>query len=534
MAGFWSMVGLVIKSLITGNETVENDEDTAEEIAAEDTSYVYAIARFSAAKPAVAGGPQASDQFANLIAANLTKIPESRAIRIEQYFSPNPDAVDPFQAMREAQLVVLNTGKRADADAIFWGQQDPATGDLDVHLVSEPLVSSLYDLMLPMTYVFKQPDHPDVAEALRILLAAALLLQSRGGEQRLLHISRLSSCLENFQDRINQGDKLATVGSGVAIAYAFGVFMLTETGDRSYCASALKVLEPQIRRILTDAGDAPTKEVAMQRKASAGLLGEAKQHKEEATNEAEVRAEDLIARISDFSKINARSTAVLALYGGLANWSLIGSLKSGTGAVATGIWQLLERRFEQSVGSPVACALAICKLGEAMVASGKDAEDAKMVDNAGAQYRRALGMINNRTHAPLYSLTAYGLAESIVTSAAIKDVSIPDTQVVPVFQAALKVCARRDHPYIWGRIMFALATVQLTNGASQKDMDLLTSARRGFSQAYEAFGDAGAKGAARAASGGYARSENTLSQLGHLKAVMDATGGDDAVKAPAS
>ncbi len=533
MAGFWSMVGLVIKSLITGNETVEYDGETAEEIAAEDTSYVYAIARFSAAKPALAGGPLPSDGFAEMIAASLTKIPESRAIRVEQYFAPNPDTIDPFQAMREAQLVVLNTGKRADADAIFWGQQDPATGDLDVHLISEPLVSSLYDLMLPITYVFRQPDHPDVAEALRILLAAALLLQSRGGEQRLLHISRLSSCLENFQDRINQGDKLTAVGSGVVIAYAFGVFMLTETGDRSYCASALKVLEPQIRAILTNAGETP-KEIVKQRKASAGLLGETKQHKEEVAKLEEVRAEDLIARISDFSKINARSTAVLALYGGLVNWSLIGNLKARSGAVATGIWQLLERRFEQSVGSPVACALAICKLGEAMVASGKDAEDAKMVDEAGAQYRRALGMINNRTHAPLYSLTAYGLAESIVSSAAIKDVSIPDTQVVPVFQAALKVCARRDHPYIWGRIMFALATVQLTNGGLHKDMELLTSARRGFSQAYEAFVDAGAKGAARAASGGYTRSENALSQLGHRKAIMDATGGDDAVKAPAS
>ncbi|MEQ9565333.1 MAG: hypothetical protein RLN85_05860, partial [Pseudomonadales bacterium] len=199
MAGFWSMVGLVIKSLITGNKTVENDEDTAEDRAAEDTSCVYAIARFSAAETAVTGGARPSDRFAETIAASLTKIPESRAIRIDQYFSPNPDAIDPFQAMREAQLGVLNVGKRVDADAIFWGQQDPATGDLDVHLVSEPLVSSLYDLMLPMTYVFKQPDHPDVAEALRILLAAALLLQSRGGEQRLLHISRLSSCLENFQ-----------------------------------------------------------------------------------------------------------------------------------------------------------------------------------------------------------------------------------------------------------------------------------------------------------------------------------------------
>ena len=52
-------------------------------------------------------------------------------------------------------------------------------------------------------------------------------------------------------------------------------------------------------------------------------------------------------------------------------------------------------------------------------------------------------------------------------------------------------------------------------------------ARVSFSQAYEAFTDAGAKGAARAASGGYTRAENMLSQLSHRKAVMDATGGEN-------
>ncbi len=134
-------------------------------------------------------------------------------------------------------------------------------------------------------------------------------------------------------------------------------------------------------------------------------------------------------------------------------------------------------------------------------------------------------MINARVHGPLYALIAYGLADAIVSSATIRDVTIPDTQVVPVFQAALKVCTRRDHPYIWGRIMFALATVYLTNGNLHKDIEMLTHARMSYSQAYEAFNEAGAKGAARAASGGFTRSENFLSQLGHRKTLMDATGG---------
>jgi len=281
-------------------------------------------------------------------------------------------------------------------------------------------------------------------------------------------------------------------------------------------------MEPYIRKMVSEASEKP---VAATGKTAAptGLKGESL----DADNAGaqEVPLSTLLDGISDFSKINPRTVAALALYGALVNWSLIANLKARSGALSIAIWRMLERRIELSMGSPVDRALSICKLGEAMVLTGKDKEDAKLVDKGAAHYRRALGMINARVHGPLYATIAYGLAEAIVSSATIRDVTIPDTQVVPVFQAALKVCARRDHPYIWGRIMFALATVYLTNGNLHKDIEMLTHARMSYSQAYEAFNEAGAKGAARAASGGYTRSENFLSQLGHRKTVMDATGG---------
>jgi len=534
MAGFWSMVGLVIKSLITGNETSGDVTDSAYENApGAEPLCLYAIARFGRPDASTEGGFQPSDPFAEMVARSLVDVPESNSVMLDQFFSPNPDTVDGFQAMREAQLNVLNMGRRVDADAIFWGQQN-AFGGFDLHLVSDALTSSLYDLMLPLTHSFRQVDHRDVSDALRILLAAQLLFKSRGGEQRLLQIARLTSYLEDFQERINRGEYFEAGGQGVATAYAFGAFVLTETGDRSYCASALRVLEPHIRKILSDAGDSPGDVPQAKARSSSGLLGEALPQQKGEAVVRELRTEDLVAQISDFARVDAKSTALLAMYAGLVNWSLIANLKARSPALAIGIWKMLERRFELSLGSPVDRALAICKLAEAMVASGKDSEDAKMIESGAAQYRRALTMVNNRAHAPLYAITAYGLAEAIVSAAIINDVTIPDTQVVPVFQAALKICARRDNPYIWGRTMFALSTVYLTNGTVHKDVQMLSSARMGFSQSYGAFMDAGAKGAARAASGGFTRTENIISQLGHRKAIMDATGGEGPEKEIAS
>lgn len=542
MAGFWSMLGLVFKSLITGTDTNdETQEDGAVGLVTNDAICRYAIARFLPDDASAPGGVQAADDIGDRVASAVASVPESSGIRVNQFFKPNPDAVDPFQAIREAQLGVLNLGHRKDVEVVFWGHQDPASGQLDLHMVSDALTSSLYDLMLAQTYRFIQPNHPDFAEAMRVLLTSQLVLNSIGGEQRGLQIARLSAVLEDLQDRILGGETFAAAGPGAAFAYAFGAFILSETGDRVYCASALRVLEPHIRKILVDIADKPA--VAAKTAAPKSLIGESLKNDnnngQSNSDPEEIKTEQLFGQISDCSKLDAKMTAALALYGALVNWSLVANLKTRSASLAVATWRLLERRVELSLGSPADRALSICKLGEALILMGKDKENAKIVEKGAAQYRRALGIVNARAHPPLYAITAYGLADAIVSSAIIRDVTIPDTQVVPVFQAALKVCTRRDHPYIWGRIMFALATVYLTNGNLDKDVEMLTNARMGYSQAYDAFIEAGAKGAARAASGGHTRSENFLSQLGHRKSVMDATGGDgdadtDAAKASAS
>lgn len=532
MAGFWSIVGLVFKSLITGSETVDDMGDGAgEDLAADDVLCRYAIARFSAVDTNAHVGADPADNVSELVAAALKSVPESSAIRINQFFSPNPDATDLFQAMREAQLGGLNMAHRKDSDTLFWGREDPGSGHVDLHMVSDALASSLYDLMLPLTYCFRQPTHADVSEALRVLLTAQLVLKSRGGEQRALQIARLAAILEDLQDRVLAGDIFSQAGAGVALAYGVGAFILSETGDRSYCVSALRVMEPYIRQMMSDIAG-KTEAADGKTAAPTGQKSEAADGNDQGTQENQLS--DILNRISDFSKVDPHTMAALALYGSLVNWSLVANLNARSGPLAIAIWRMLERRTELSMGSPVDRALSICKLGEAMVLTGKDKEDAKMVEKGAGHYRRALGMINARVHGPLYATIAYGLAEAIVSSATIRDVTIPDTQVVPVFKAALKVCTRLDQPYIWGRIMFALATVYLTNGNLHKDIEMLTHARMSYSQAYEAFNDAGAKGAARAASGGYTRSENFLSQLGHRKTVMDATVSPDKDTANAS
>ncbi|MBO6801705.1 MAG: hypothetical protein JJ893_00375, partial [Thalassospira sp.] len=207
MAGFWSMVGLVFKSLITGADTVDDTLGAPRDIlATDDVLCRYAIARFTPADTNAHIGASSVDDISDIVTAAVSSVPESEGVRVDQFFTPNPDAADPFQAIREAQLSVLNMAHRKDADTVFWGRQDASTGYLNLYLVSDALTSSLYDLMLPQTYIFRQPTHSDVAEALRVLLNAQLVLTSRGGEQRALQIARLAAIMEDLQDRVLGGE----------------------------------------------------------------------------------------------------------------------------------------------------------------------------------------------------------------------------------------------------------------------------------------------------------------------------------------
>jgi len=531
MAGFWSAIGFVIKSLFTGNdESKGTGWGAVPGIVVPDQSYRYAIARFSEIPTAdeslgdLSTAPIKPDFVSDTLARSLAMVPDSQAVLINQFFVPKPDSDNPLQALRDAQLNALNAAHRENAEVIFYGSQNPATGHIEIHLISDALSSSLYDLIMPLAHCFIKPDHKDTVEAMHILLGSELVLQAWGNEKRSLQIARLTTHLEALQGRIDQGESFEAAGTGVATSFALGAYMLAETGDRTYCASALKVMEPIARNILLEVYNA--EKVAAKPKAPTGLLAERLPQKEVVAKE--MRTENLIAEICDFSKIDFRQAAVLSLYGAVLNWSLIGNKQLRSGAIAIGIWRLLERRIEFLAGSVVDCAGAICKLADAMVAHGKDTENVKFSDAGAKQFRRAIGMLNSRTHGPLYAIAAYGLAEAIVTSAQLKDVHIPDEQVLPVFQASLKVCSRQKQPYLWGRTMFALATVQVNSASQNKDSKLLNHARLNFLQAYEALTDACAKGAARAAFGGYTRTENLLSQFDRQKAVTDTAGGETA------
>lgn len=170
----------------------------------------------------------------------------------------------------------------------------------------------------------------------------------------------------------------------------------------------------------------------------------------------------MLRGVADLSLIDPERSAIMALYGTLLNWSMVSNMNARSGATAIGVWKLLERRFELMAGTPVSRAIAIGKLGEATMIHAKEIDDIEMAETASGHYRRALGLVNAKAHTVLYAQIAYGLAESVVAQSTIGSVGVVAEQVIPVFQAALKVCSRRDHPYLWGRAMFALGSVQFS------------------------------------------------------------------------
>ncbi|OSQ49955.1 hypothetical protein [Thalassospira alkalitolerans] len=524
MADFWSMVGLVFKSMFVAGETVDDDSLPIKGLAKPENICLYAIAPFAANDPS---GTAALDPFGQWLQKVLSDIPETAAVALDRHIVVNADVADPFLGIREANSGALNQARRQDASAVFWGRNNAEARLLDVHFINDTLNSPLYELLMPLVHSFRQPQHKDTAAAMRVLLVCEMLSQARGHDRRALQIAQLVSHVEDFQERIKNGEYFTDVGQGVATAYALGVVMLAETGERSYCVTAIRVLKPIVRNILKKIGEQP-KEAKPEQKAT-GLLNQ-RAALPQATGTV-TKIEDLLRNVADLALIDPEKSAILALYGTLLNWSMISNMNAGSAKEAIGIWKLLERRFELMAGTPVSRAVAIAKLGEAMMIHAKEIDDIETVEAANGHCRRALALINSRAHTVLYAQTAYGLAETVVAHSTISGISIPSEQVIPVFQAALKVCSRRDNPYLWGRAMFALGSVQFSVGASDKDIKLIGQARMNFSQAYDAFDEAGARGAARAASSSYTRSENIMHQLEQRQSIIDATGGASEAKA---
>lgn len=126
MAGFWSMIGLVFRSLLTGAETVnQSGEAAGESPVARDVLCRYGIARFVPAKSSIGTGAMPADAIADMAVDALLSVHDTDAVRIDQYFIPDPDAADPFQAVREAQLGALNVGIARMPIRSFGGVRTP-------------------------------------------------------------------------------------------------------------------------------------------------------------------------------------------------------------------------------------------------------------------------------------------------------------------------------------------------------------------------------------------------------------------------
>ncbi|MDP2699017.1 hypothetical protein [Thalassospira sp.] len=479
MAGLWSVLTQVVLSLF--GDTTASGTRGATTPGPDDEGN----GRLRAMIAAFVGD---DSQLAGWLSDRLNSHQQYDLVIGAQGFAP-AEGADPVQAWREAHFQALNAAARQDADAILWGDIDPAGKAIHLRFSNKATVAPGNDLLVPLVHVFKPSPTAALPQAARILLATEKLRRTVGGAERRLQMTRLQAEMQTIGEKIAAGDNPAGFEAGLATVFAFAAFVLAETGDRSACPAALKMIEPLTMPFMPSASGKPVTVVAT-------------------------------------TSLSVADTALLALYGGLLNWSMISDVSDRSGKMAMEVWQILVRHFEFLPGATTAQALCHSNLGEASIACGKTSGDGDLITAGMASYRRAIGLINPKTQPGIYARAAYGLGEALVAHSDIEQVDATRDQAIPIFQAALKVCPKRDYPYLWGRAVFALATVQSHKGrGAQQDASLLQSARNNFIQAQYSFEEAGALGAARAAHGGYLRMETLIDQAGKRKAVVAATGG---------
>lgn len=482
MAGFWSTINLVFKALFTDTSSTHVSREAlfaADTTASTDARLICGVAEF---------GGDPDRQVSDWLLTALQDVPGVALEGVEGAFKVSNEGPDPYHGVRDAHFKALNSASRRDCDSVFWGEVLPDRAQIRVRFSTRNGVLATHELFLPLVHVFNLPATADASAAAQILLGIEALRCAPVGAERGLELARLSSRLEDLQDRINRGDRLDQAGTGVVTAYAWGAMVLAETGDRSYCLTAIKVLEPLSAACLTQPAGQEQDAENPDAMPSTGLAGA--------------------------DSLTPETTALLALYGCLLNWSMVSNASDRAGETAIEIWKLLERRFEYMAGAQTAQALCHARLGEACVAVARHTEDVRRADDGINHFRKSIGLIKVKTQAALYAQTAYGLGDAMIAHGELSEIGVPYDKVIPVFQAALKVCSRRDNPYLWGRAMFALASAQSAFGWEEKDRSMLTMARNNFAHAHQALDEAGARGAARAASGGYMRAENMLEKIG--------------------
>ncbi|PKR51999.1 hypothetical protein [Thalassospira marina] len=478
MAGFWSTLGLVFRAVfgMVQGESVPNPLAAYTKRNGGNGQGICGLADF---------GAEGLDLGAS-IKSSLSGFSGYDFVAVSQHISISSDTVDPFHAVRDAQNWAWNAALRQNCTSLVWGA---VTGDqkhLSLWFASKQNSFSPHELFLAQKYSFTLPLAEDFAEALKLLLLAESLRRADDAATRNEISARMAKSLEGQQDRVRNYDFVQECGDGTSLAFATACLALAENGDRSWCQLGAEALEPLVAESLGFDAD-------MDRDALALRIS--------------------LAGTSGVEQLRSEHVAVLALYGHLLNWAALGSSASRVSMMAVEVWRILFHRFEYAAGAAVTKAICQMRLGEACCAHARESQNADLAAEAVNHLRRALGASDVKNHPVLYGLIAYHLGDSLIAHGELAKTGVQFESIIPFFQATLKVCSRRENQYLWGRAMFALATVQAMQGRENSDVSILRTAKMNFIQAQQNLEEAGARSAARTALGGQMRVEAAMTEI---------------------
>ncbi|OKH87594.1 hypothetical protein [Thalassospira sp. TSL5-1] len=478
MAGFWSTLGLVIRAMLglvpgqTAPSTLVSDGNQN----GGNGQGVCGVADF---------GLEGLDLGASLKTL-LADFPDYDVVAVSHRISISCDTPDPFYAVRDAQSLAWNAALRQNCTSLVWGHVSDDQKSLSLWFACRQNGFSPHELFLAQKYDFTLPLAEDFAEALKLLLLSERLGRADSAALRGENAARLAKALEAQQDRIRNQDFVEECGEGTSLAYATACLALAENGDRSWCQLGAEAIEPLIAACL--GGDA-----SLDRDALALHISR--------------------AGASGVENLRAEHVAVLALYGHLLNWASLGSSASRVPMMAVDIWRILLHRFEYAAGATVTKSICLLRLGEACCALARETRNDDLAEQAVNYLRRALGVCEANSHPVLYGLITYHLGDALIAHGKLIKTGVEFANIIPFFQATLKVCGRRENLYLWGRAMFALATVQAMQGREDRNIGILRTARMNFIQAQQNLEEAGARSAARTAVGGQMRVEAAIHEM---------------------
>jgi hypothetical protein len=478
MGGLWSILGLVFKSIlgVAGGRTASNAPAEYLTGSAGGQSCVCGIAGFGSDGQDIA--TTIKDRLADFSRYEFSSIPQNIII--------SADAVDPFLAVHDAQNLAWNAALRQNCTALLWGDVASDKSRLDLRFASKQVAFAPHALFLAQQYRFTLPLAEDFTQSIGLLLQTENLYRADDPVQRIERLSELAKSLENQQDRILNRDVIGECGDGIVICFATAALALAENGHRGWCQLASDALEPMV----------------------ASCFGIDKNVDR-----------DGLARMIPVAGANSREPllpdqiALLALYGHLLNWAALGSAASRVSMLAVEIWRLLYHRFEYVAGARVAKIICQLRLGEACCVCAREAQNPDLAAEALHHLRHALSDNDRKAYPVLYALTAYHLGDALIAHGELAGTGLLYDSILPFFQATLKVCSRTENLYLWGRAMFALATVQAMQGRDDGDVGILRTAKMNFIQAQQNLEQAGARSAARTAMGGQMRIDAQIAEL---------------------